>query len=73
MPQVFYTPFEEEEGEVETAEAGTQTRKQPAENVSGLETKAAERGMDGLGLKLEPEKQRDAEAEAVPAVGEVDV
>lgn len=69
MPQAFYTPFEDKEGEFETAEAETQTRKQSADTASGLETKVVEIEMDGLGL--EPEKKRDAEA--VPAVGEADI
>lgn len=66
VPQVFYTPLEDEEGEFDTAEARTQTRQQGAENASDLEAKLVE--MNGLGL--EPEKKRDAEA--VPAVGEAD-
>lgn len=66
VPQVFYTPLEDEEGEFDTAEAGTQTRKQGTEEASGLEAAVVE--MDGLGL--EPEKKLDAEA--VPAVGEAD-
>ena len=68
VPQVFYTPFEDEEGDFETAEAGTQTREDGTEAASGLEVEAKVVEMDGLGL--EPEKKRDAEA--VPAVGEAD-
>eukprot|EP00903_Cladosiphon_okamuranus_P009175 g8763.t1 len=66
VPQAFYTPLEDEGGEFDTTDEGTQTPQQGAENASGLEAKVV--GMEGL--RLEPEKERDVEA--VPAVGEAD-